>query len=56
MSAACVPHLSELSQSIQLELTTYGGHVGFISWHSLLIPMYWLEPRIIQFFLAQIKN
>ncbi|BBH52016.1 hydrolase [Fluviispira sanaruensis] len=55
MSAACVPHQTELSQSIQLELTSHGGHVGFISWHSLLIPMYWLEARIIKFCLAQIK-
>ena len=43
-----IPHTSELSPGITLELSLHGGHVGFISgppWR----PVYWLEQRIPAF-------
>lgn len=43
------PSADELPNSVQLELTDHGGHVGFIS--GKLVPKRWLEPRIIQFLL-----
>lgn len=43
------PTANEIPQSVQLELTTYGGHVGFIA--GKRVPRRWLEPRILQFLL-----
>ncbi|BAW80297.1 alpha/beta hydrolase fold protein [Candidatus Nitrosoglobus terrae] len=45
-----IPLASELSPTTQLELSTAGGHVGFISGHWPWQPEYWLEQRIITFF------
>lgn len=45
---ACIPHVSELSPAICLELHQQGGHVGFIQgtpWN----PKYWLKDRILDF-------
>ncbi|MCL6270845.1 hydrolase [Sansalvadorimonas sp. 2012CJ34-2] len=43
-----VPEQDELSSSTQMELSSGGGHVGFISSDGLK-PVYWLEQRIPQF-------
>ena len=42
-----VPKAEELSDTVTLELSRHGGHVGFIGgrWR----PRYWLEPRILKF-------
>ena len=40
-----LPQQSELSSSTQMELTSGGGHVGFIS-NNGFKPVYWLEQRI----------
>jgi uncharacterized protein len=45
MSPASVPREDELSQSVTLELSSKGGHVGFVA-GSLLNPELWLENRI----------
>ena len=48
MLPEAIPYADELSSSITLELSTYGGHVGFVS-GSPWRPVYWLEQRIPAF-------
>ena len=49
MTPEVIPHENELSDSVCLELSQQGGHVGFISGH-LWKPRFWLEERIPQYF------
>ncbi len=49
MTQEVIPSQEELSQSIELELSSNGGHVGFIG-GTFLKPDYWLEKRIVGFF------
>ncbi|RKZ93821.1 MAG: hydrolase [Gammaproteobacteria bacterium] len=49
MSAEILPDKDEISSSVQLEVHTNGGHLGFVSGH-FLKPRYWLENRISQYF------
>ncbi|MBC8237943.1 MAG: hydrolase [Helicobacteraceae bacterium] len=44
-----LPSKEELSQSVTLELSKHGGHVGFIE-GSFLKPKYWIEKRVVDFF------
>jgi predicted alpha/beta-fold hydrolase len=44
-----IPSASDLSPTVQLELSSEGGHVGFISGHWPWQPKYWLEQRITEF-------
>jgi len=48
MTIEVLPSKEELSSKITFELSTHGGHVGFIS-GTFLKPEYWLEKRIIHF-------
>ncbi len=48
MTPDVVPDDSELSASVELELSETGGHIGFVS-GSLLRPDYWLPQRIVDF-------
>ncbi len=48
MSINSLPRESELSSQIRLEISRYGGHVGFIQGH-VLKPTFWLEKRIPEF-------
>jgi len=50
-----LPNSHELSKQIQLELTTSGGHVGFISGNIPGRSEYWLEKRVPEFFKAYFK-
>lgn len=43
-----VPKSDELSESIQLELSENGGHVGFIAGKSPFHAEYWVDQRIIE--------
>jgi uncharacterized protein len=49
MSADSVPDESELSDNVTLELSSKGGHVGFVSGKWPWQPDYWLEKRIPEF-------
>lgn len=46
------PEHHELSQSIRLELSKSGGHVGFISGHFPWSANYWADQRILQWLLT----
>lgn len=44
-----IPAAADLSETIQLELSKHGGHVGFIEGNNPLQPEFWLERRIPEF-------
>lgn len=49
----CVPGPNEISASSKLEVTPFGGHVGFVAgkpWS----PVFWLPHRVISFFRQQL--
>ncbi len=48
MSTRVVPEEHELSDSVTLELSDRGGHVGFISGGTPKHPRFWLEDRITE--------
>lgn len=50
LASDVIPTPTELSPCIQYELTSGGGHVGFIAGHNPLQPRFWLNERIPQFF------
>ena len=45
-----VPRADELGNKVTLELSTKGGHVGFVSGTVPWKPVYWLEERIPDYF------
>jgi len=52
MDKRILPKEEEISSFVTLELTKHGGHVGFVS-GSLFKPVYWLEERIVRYFVEQ---
>lgn len=50
MTTDAIPAEQELAEQVTLELSTHGGHVGFISGTIPFLPNYWLEKRITDFF------
>lgn len=56
MTPEAIPDESELSKEIKLEVSTGGGHVGFISGNYPWQPVYWLEKRIPDFFRSVISK
>lgn len=57
MHSGCVPKPSEVSASIELEITQHGGHLGFVSGNTPFRPNYsWLEKRIMHFFEQQLAQ
>ena len=57
MHAGCVPTPTEVSASIELEITQHGGHLGFVSGNTPFRPDYsWLENRIMDFFKREITK
>jgi len=54
MPSSILPKHSEISSAITLEISKYGGHVGFVS-GSLFHPKYWMEKRIIKFYKTFLK-
>jgi hypothetical protein len=49
MTEAAIPRLDELSESVTLELSTHGGHVGFVAGIWPWRPRYWLDKRIPEY-------
>jgi predicted alpha/beta-fold hydrolase len=49
MTEAVVPDDHELSPQVMLELSSSGGHVGFVGGNNPFAPKYWLEDRIPEF-------
>jgi len=49
MSIDAIPNKDDLSESVTLELSNHGGHVGFISGNTPWNAKYWLEQRIPEF-------
>ncbi len=45
---AILPNESELSDSVTLELSSHGGHVGFVSGPHPFAARFWLDQRIIE--------
>lgn len=50
MQPDVIPSHSELSEYVALEVSPWGGHVGFISGASPNKPKYWLTERIPEYF------
>jgi len=48
MTQAVIPDEQEISRQVTLELSSHGGHVGFIG-GGLMKPKFWLEQRIVDF-------
>jgi hypothetical protein len=46
MTENAIPVSNELSESVVLELSTHGGHVGFVAGAWPWRARYWLEERI----------
>ncbi len=55
MTPDTVPGKEELAESVTLELSQHGGHVGFVSGSAPWKPLYWLDKRIPEFFLAELS-
>jgi len=49
MTSKILPNIEELSDSVILEVSSNGGHVGFIS-GTIFSPLFWLEDRITSYF------
>ncbi len=56
MTPEVIPKLAELSASVSLEISKFGGHVGFIAGNNPWQPDYWLERRIPEFLLQQLHR
>ena len=52
MTEEIIPSEEELSDSVRLEVSEQGGHVGFVS-GTFRKPVYWLDGRIVGFLLKQ---
>ena len=52
MKSEAIPLEDELSSKVTLELSPKGGHVGFIEGNMPGWPRYWLDKRILAFFLS----
>ena len=49
MFAGTVPDKNEINKSIELLVTTNGGHVGFVSGAFPFVSTYWCENKIVEF-------
>lgn len=44
-----IPNSYEVSTTVKLEITQYGGHLGFVTGKIPLVPEYWIDNRIFNF-------
>lgn len=56
MTEDVIPEQDELSNSVELEVTDTGGHVGFVSGRYPWRPEYWLDQRTSLFFSKHFKK
>jgi len=56
MTPQVIPSAEELSKAVRLEVTTGGGHVGFVCGHIPGFARYWLDQRIPAFLLDTLSN
>lgn len=56
MTPGAIPDLAQLSEDVQLELATSGGHVGFVAGGPPWQPDYYLPGRIIEYLDEQISE
>jgi predicted alpha/beta-fold hydrolase len=49
MTEDVIPSEEEISSHVRLEVTDYGGHVGFVTGKYPWRPRYWLEERVPNF-------
>ncbi len=49
MTTEVIPEASELSDQVRLELSSHGGHVGFVSGINPLKPQYWINKRVVEY-------
>lgn len=56
MTADIIPQCNELSDSVVLELTQAGGHVGFVEGKGIFKFNYWLDQRIPEFLNQKLKS
>ncbi len=50
MPLEIIPKRNEISNSVMIELTEHGGHVGFVHKNKSNLPSYWVDLRAPQFF------
>ena len=50
MNQSALPNEDDLSESVTLELSEQGGHVGFVYGKTPFHPKYWSEKRMTEFF------
>ena len=53
MNPTVIPKENELGDSVILELSAQGGHVGFISGKQPTKPLYWIDKRVLDYFQHQ---
>jgi len=51
MTSSILPKKEEVSAHVKIELYKQGGHVGFVT-GTILNPEYWLEKRIVNYFMS----
>jgi predicted alpha/beta-fold hydrolase len=49
MTPEILPSIDEISDSIEMEIYPYGGHVGFVE-GNFFKPIYWLDKRVSEYF------
>lgn len=54
MTPEVLPSVDELSHMVNLEVTSGGGHVGFITGNKPWRPIFWLDQRIVDYLLQQL--
>jgi len=49
MPPEILPEYNEIASAVELEVSEFGGHVGFVS-GNIFHPEYWMEKRVVEFF------
>ena len=44
-----IPQVNEINNSVKLEVTKNGGHLGFVEGYIPFIPKYWIDRRVYEF-------